>query len=251
MFKAPVSVNEVHDFFAAHYTARKYKNYTLPKDHLDCILFAAQRAPTDATAQMYSIIHLQDMELKKQMAEWTGNPHIATASEAFVFCADLYRLKMILKTKNFDIGSTPHIGIHFGIGDAVMAGENLLLAAEMLGYHGCWIGGVLNEIEKISQALKLPELCFPFAAMTIGLSDESPKIRPRLSRKHIVHTNNYQDYNESDLKKDIEHMGAITARGDWAETLARYFAKDGGMSKREPELQKLLEKTFFSILQKN
>ena len=35
-------------------------------------------------------------------------------------------------------------------------------------------------------------------------------------------------------------MAAITARGDWTQTLSRYFAKGGGMEVREVGLQKML-----------
>ncbi len=43
---------EVLSFFKSRWTVRKYKSVEMPIEHLDVILEAAQRAPTDATVQM-------------------------------------------------------------------------------------------------------------------------------------------------------------------------------------------------------
>lgn len=236
------SVDDVRAFFKAHWTVRKYKPFDLPPDHLDTILFAAQRAPTDATAQMYSFIRLRDPQLRTEIATLTGNAHFATASEAFVVCADVHRLDAILKSAGQELGSIPAIANHFGIGDAVMAGENLLLAAEMLGYRGCWIGGVLNALEKIVEVLHLPHGVLPFAGLTIGVPDEAPVQRPRIPRELVVHVDAYREPSAAEIERAVSEMAPITARGNWAQTLARYFAKGGTMEAREPHLNSMIEK---------
>jgi nitroreductase len=235
------TVAQVREFFDAHWTSRKYKNVSMPPEHLDCILAAAQRAPSDATAQMYSFIRLVDPLLRQKIVEATTNAHIVTASEAFIICADVHRLDEILKNHGYELGTYPNVSIHFAIGDAVLAGQNMLIAAEMLGYRGCWIGGVLNGLETIGNLLQLPEGVFPFAAMTIGVPDEEPIHRPRIPRNQILHENYYRTYSKEELGKSVSDMAAITARGNWAQTLARYFAKEGGMEKREPHLKEFLD----------
>lgn len=237
----PKSPEETRAFFRAHWTVRKYKNFAMPADHLDAILYAAQRAPTDATAQMYSFIRLTDSTLRAKIAALANNPHIATASESFLVCADVHRLSQLLKTRGFDAGTYPHIAIHFGIGDAVMAGQNMLIAAEMLGYRGCWIGGVLNALVDISELTQLPRGCFPFAALTIGVPDESPQERPRLPREQICYENRYQTPSPEALKAGAEGMRAISSHGDWVGLLARYFGRDGTMEARDVALRNYLE----------
>ncbi len=238
------STQEVRAFFQAHWTVRKYKNFAMPKDHLDTILYAAQRAPTDATAQMYSFIRLTDPALRAQIAQLSNNAHIATASEAFIICGDVRRLWETLRARSFEPGKFPGIAIHFALGDAVMAAENMLLAAELLGYRGCWIGGILNALQEISDLVKLPTGVLPFAALTIGLPDEAPRERPRLPREQVIHENTYQIPSPPELVKAIDGMAAITQNGDWAVTLARYFAKEGSMEKRESILQEYLRDRF-------
>ena len=239
------TAEQVRAFFKGHWTVRKYKTFSMPTDHLDAILEAAQRAPTDATAQMYSFIRLTDPVLRKKIADLSTNPHIETASESFIICADVYRLEQILKTYDFEPASIPNIAIHFGIGDAVLAGQSMLIAAEMLGYRGCWIGGLINAPNEISDLIGLPEGCFPFAALTIGLPDEDHVHRPRLARKLVVHENTYHKPTREELMAGTEQMASITARGNWAQTLARYFAKGGTMEARESKMKAYLQKMIF------
>lgn len=239
-----MSPQEVHAFFKAHWTVRKYREHVMPPEHLDVILYAAQRAPTDATAQMYSFIHLTDPALRAEIARLSNNAHIATASAAFVVCGDVHRLWNILRSRSFEPGRFPGIAVHFAIGDAVMAGENMLLAAEMLGYRGCWIGGVMNALEEISQRLALPKGVFPFAALTLGVPDEPAQERPRLPREQVVHENHYRDPADEELSRAIDEMAPITLQKNWAGTLARYFGKGGSMEVREELLQNYLRGRF-------
>ncbi|MBS1983814.1 MAG: nitroreductase family protein [Bdellovibrionales bacterium] len=238
------SPEAVREFFRSHWTVRKYKAVSMPSEHLDVILYAAQRAPTDATAQMYSIVRLTDKALREKIAKLSGNPHVATASEAFIVCGDLHRLDAIFKAEGTRLGAIPAISLHFAIGDAVMAGENMLLAAEMLGYRGCWIGGVMNALQEISELIQLPPKVFPFAALTLGVPDESPQYRPRLPREQVIHENTYRAPSASALAQGVADMAAISGRGSWALKLAGYFAQGGSMETREVALQKFLAERY-------
>jgi len=243
---------EVRAFYDAHRTVRQYVTredgtpLPLPGDHLDAILHAAQRAPTDATAQLYSLIRLVSPVVRARVAELTTNVHIATASEAFVVCLDVRRVSRVLEVAGQMPGHWPAIAVHFGIGDAVMAGQNLLTAAEMLGYQGCWIGGVLNGLEGILDLLELPAGVLPFAALTVGLPAETPPLRPRVPRPLVVHQDRYRDGTDEELRHAVEVMNPIAARGDqpgdWARLLRMYWAPGGGMEKREPHLVAALKR---------
>lgn len=250
-----LSPEAVRAFFTHHRTTRQYVTnpdgtpQRMPAQHLDAVLYAAQRAPTDATAQLYSFIHLDDQQLRQTVAELTLNAHIATASEAFIVCADGRRVKKILEANAIAPGSWPAIAVHFGIGDAVMAGQNLLTAAEMLGYQGCWIGGVMNNLEALCDVLKLPEGVLPFAALTVGRSTEHTPLRPRLPRSLVIHRDAYADGTPEELRAATEIMNPIADRpgrpGQWARLLKSYFAEGGSMEKREPHLLETLRRQGF------
>lgn len=231
---------QVREFFDAHWTVRKYKSFTMPDEHVDVLLHAAQRAPTDATSQMYTFVRLTDPALRAEIARLTTNAHIATASLAFIVCGDVHRLAETLRAHGHEFGHMPTIAHHFAIGDAVLAGQSLLLAAEMLGYRGCWIGGVMNALDEIVALTKLPSGVVPFAALTIGVPDEAAVHRPRIARDLVVHENTYRPYSHEELEQSARDMAAITARGNWAQTLARYWSPGGSMEAREPHLARVL-----------
>ncbi|WP_424949295.1 nitroreductase family protein [Deinococcus sp.] len=241
-FSGLLTPDQLRAFSDAHRTVRQYLPDPVPADHLDALLHAAQRAPTDATAQMYSFLQLSDPQLRAEVAELTANPHFATAPLSFVICMDVHRLNLFLEHHGYQRGEWPGVAVHFGIGDAVLAGQSMLLAAELLGYMGCWIGGVLSNLEALVELLALPEGVLPFAGLTIGKSAETPARRPRIARGLVLHQNRYREPEAGELDGMQADMAAITARGDWAQTLARYFAKGGGMELREVGLQKMLER---------
>ncbi|PNY82544.1 nitroreductase family protein [Deinococcus koreensis] len=237
---------QVTAFYDAHRTVRQYVTgpdgapLPLPQGHLEAILHAAQRAPTDATAQLYSLVRLTRPELRARIAELTTNAHIATASEAFVVCADVRRVRRVLEVGGKTPGHWPAIAVHFGIGDAVMAGTNLLTAAEMLGYQGCWIGGVMNGLGGIIDELGLPAGVLPFAALTVGRPAEQAPYRPRVPRPLVIHTDTYHSGSDEEIREAIEVMNPIASRGgqpgDWVRLLNSYFGAGGGMEGREPKL---------------
>lgn len=245
-FPSTLTPEQVRAFYDAHRTVRLYQTQPdgspirMTGDELDAVLHAAQRAPTDATAQLYSFIHLTTPDLLAQVAELTGNPHIKTASEAFVACSDTRRVGKILEAAGHEPGHWPAIAVHFGIGDIVMSGQNLLTAAEMLGYQGCWIGGVVNNMDALITLLGLPEGVLPFAAITVGRPAENAPLRPRLPRELVVHTDAYRDGTPEELRRGTEIMNPIADRpgkpGDWARLLKMYFGQGGGMEAREPGL---------------
>jgi nitroreductase len=234
------------EVFARHRTVRQFKPQPLEAGHLEQIMYCAQRAPTDATAQMYSFVRLTDAALRSKVAEITKNPHMASAAETFIVCADVHRLQHLLEHRGYEFGRWSATAVHFGIGDAVMAGQNLLVAAECLGYQGCWIGGVLTALEDIVKLLELPSGVLPFAGLVIGVPDEEPPVRPRVQPDIVWHENTYQPLRTADLETALERMAPITARGDWAQSLSRYFAAGGTMEAREVTLRRVLEAQGFA-----
>ncbi|PYE55895.1 nitroreductase family protein [Deinococcus yavapaiensis] len=237
--------DDVKAFFDAHWTVRAFQPVAMPAEHLDVLLHAAQRAPTDATAQMYSFVRLVDSALRGKIAELTHNPHFATASEALVVCADVHRLRLLLERGDFTYGSWSAASVHFAIGDAVLAGQNLLTAAEMLGYRGCWIGGVLSALPEIVDLLRLPSGVVPFSGLVVGVPAEAPRTRPRVARDLVVHQDAYREPSPEELDGALADMASITARGNWAQSLARYFASDGTMEAREVLLRRVLLRQGF------
>lgn len=228
-------MSELYALYQRRASVRKFKPEPLREGDLEKILFAAQRAPTDATAQMYSLLRVSDPLLRRQISSHSGrNPHIETCAEFFLILADVHRLQRLLEHRGEALGRWPRTALHFAIVDAVLAGSALATMAESLGYGIVWIGGVLNGIREISRLCGLPRGVVPVAGLCVGVPDEAPPPRPRLPRSMVLHENRYRAYEPEELEQAYAQMAPIARGGDWRELLKRYFAQGGTMEAREP-----------------
>ena len=227
----------VFDVFWRHRSIRHFLPHPIPAEHLTLLMQAAQRASTDASAQMYTFVRISDAELRDKMAELAGNQeHIRTCAEYFIVCMDLYRLRRLIEYRGGTYGMGNRVGIIFGILDAGLAAENMAVAAEALGYGICFIGGVQNAVDEIARLLHLPQGVLPICGLCIGVPDPEripKKPRPRLPQHVVFHENHYREYTDEDLEACYREMAPASSRGDWYGVLARYFAANGIMSRRE------------------
>ncbi len=239
---------QVRAFFDGHRTVRAYRPDPIPPEDLDLILHAAQRAPTDATAQLYSLIRITDPELRNRIAALAGDQdHIRQAPEFFLICADVRRVARLLAHRGARLEVGSGVALLFGTVDAVLAAQNLLLAAEMRGYAGCYIGGILGGLDRIVTLLDLPPGVIPVVGLTLGRPAEAPPRRPRVPRPLVVHENGYRDPTPEELEEAYRAMAPITRSGDWFRVLSRYFAEGGTMIGREPVLLRALARQGFPM----
>ena len=224
---------DLHQLFTQRASVRRFRPEPLRPGDLEQLLWAAQRAPTDATAQLYSLLRVTDPQLRAQMGRLTNNPHVVQAAEFFLVLADLHRLHQLVEHTGAQWGDWPRTGVHFAITDAVLAGSALAIMAESLGYGICWIGGVINGMTEIAQLCQLPQEVLIVAGLCVGVPDESPAPRPRLERDLVVHQNLYRSPQPAELDQALMDMAPITRSGDWGALLRHYFAAGGTMSQRE------------------
>jgi len=236
---------DLYDLFLRRASVRKFRPEPLREGDLDKLLLAAQRAPTDATAQMYSLLRVSDGALRAEVARLSNNPHIQTAAEFFVLLADVHRLRRLVEHRGGEWGHWPRTAAHFAVADAVLAGSALATMAESLGYGICWIGGVLEAVEALGELFALPEGVFPVAGLCVGVPEEVPAPRPRLSRRLVVHENRYREPEPAELDQAYGDMRPITRSGDWYKVLERYFTRGGIMEQREPAYQRFTARQGF------
>ncbi len=215
-------------------SVRKYAPEPILEEDVEQMLAAAQQAPTDASAQLYTLLRVKDPELRAQLAELAGGQrHVVEAAEFFVPLADVYRLERLLAHRGEELGDFPRTALHFALVDATLAGAQLAVAAEAMGYGICWIGGLLNRVDEVARLLDLPPGVLPVSGLTVGVPAERPEPRPRLPRPTVVHTDRYRRYTDEELEDAYRAMAPITRSGDWLKVLKRYFAKGGTQEARD------------------
>ena len=232
---------------APHRSVRMFRPEPLPEGMLDRIVREAQRAPTDATAQMYSFVRVASGEIRRRIAAFSGDQsHVVDAAEFLVVCADLYRLEGELQSRGHRLGAYPAAALHFAVVDASLAAQRLVDAAEALGLGTVCIGGILNGIEELVGLLALPRGVLPLFGLCLGRPGETPVERPRVALASVLHTDRYQGQTLDAIEADIVSMAAVTRSGDWVGVLARYFAAGGTMEQREGALRRVLERQGFA-----
>jgi FMN reductase (NADPH) len=232
---------------APHSSIRTFRDEPLPDGLLERLVAEAQRAPTDATGQMYSFVRVVAVPLRERIAALSGGQrHIVDAAEFLVVCADLHRLGRVLASRGLTPGGFPATALHFAIVDAALVAQRLIDAAETRGLGTCCIGGVLNGIEELIEALDLPSGVLPLFGLCVGWPAETPSERPRVALGGVLHHDRYCDQTAAEIEADVATMAATTRGGDWVKVLGRYFAAGGTMERREAALRRVLERQGFA-----
>lgn len=232
---------------APHRSIRTFRAETLPAGMLERLVTEAQRAPTDATGQMYSFVRVVDPTARERIAAFSGDQrHIAEAAEFLVVCTDLHRLSRVLELRGFTPGRFPAAGLHFGMVDAALAAQRLIDAAEAVGLGICCIGGVINSIEELVELLALPTGVLPLFGLCLGWPAEAPAERPRVALGEVLHEGRYRNQTREEIEADVAAMALTTRSRDWLKVLSRYFAAGGTMEQREGALRRMLDRQGFA-----
>ncbi|MFQ6126924.1 MAG: nitroreductase family protein [Candidatus Heimdallarchaeota archaeon] len=209
---------------------RKFKVKKIPETDVNRIVDCGQRAPTGGNSQLYTLIEVKDKTLRKKITEICHNQEfIYEASHFFVICTDIRRLEKVIQYVEED----PKCSLDgtlsrfmFGIMDASFVAQNMVIAAEALGYSSIYIGSVTTKIKEVCELLKLPKGVLPVVGLALGVPAEQPPLRPRLPKEIIWQIDRYQDPSSEKLAQAIEHMDEILR-------LEGYYEKYGGDPKDE------------------
>ena len=204
-------MNQIFETIKNRVSLRHYDKRDISENDLRIILESAVLAPTAGNMSLYSIIKVTDQGLKNKLAlSCDDQPFIAKAPVILIFVLDWnkwYNYYGISKVEewcnnNDGIKNFPKEGeFMLGASDALIAAQNAVIAAESLGIGSCYIGDIMEKYEYHKELLKLPNLVFPVAMLTLGYYPENFKRvhRKRFEEKYIVFENEYKNLNEEEL----------------------------------------------------
>lgn len=227
-------MNETIKLLHNHASHRHYvKGHRLKDDELSIILQAAQQAPSWQNGQHYSIVVVDDQNIKEAFYQSsTRNPQIASCSTFLVFCLDFttHALAAQKQHQTFDVSNDPETLI-IATMDTALAMQNATIAAESLGYGTVAIGGVRQIPELVIDTLRLPQYVVPLCGLCIGVVDtaqEVERVKPRFSQTVKVHYNHYQAATLENIE-EYEARLAIFAEAretvSWSEKFANNYSK--------------------------
>ena len=243
--------NETIQLMQSHRSVRKFTDQSIPKEDLVQILKAGQGAPSSHFVQAYSVITITDQEKKDKIAEFANNQEQVKDCAVFLlFCADMKRLEYAAKKHNTEFAYDTLENFIVGIVDTSLVAQNVLTAAEALGYGGCYIGGIRNNPEPISKIVALPDKVFPVFGMTLGVPAQNPEVKPRLPIDCIVHQEEYSEKNynkaieeyDQQLKEYYSSRSHNNKDADWSGLMAKFFSKE-----RRKHLKRFLKERGFHL----
>ena len=193
------------------------------------LLEAALAAPTAGGMCLYTILDITDSEIKKKLASLCDNqPFIAKAPVVLVFLADWQRWHDSFTIATHGQTRSPGEGdLLLAAADALIAAQNVVVAAESFGLGSCYIGDVLEQQEDIAALLHIPQYAVPVGMLCIGYPTQQQKDRPKPKRfdaQYIVHENHYQTadeqtlramFSQRDAQRDFDQEAPAMAARKW------------------------------------
>jgi hypothetical protein len=112
--------------------------------------------------------------------------------------------------------------------DALLASQNVALAAEAHGLGICYLGTATYMADRIIEILELPKGVVPVAALAVGYPDERPGLTDRLPMRAVVHEETYQDFDEEEInqiyaERENSQLTRDLLEENQKETLAQIF----------------------------
>mgnify|MGYP001209784412 FL=1 len=221
---------------------RNFLNKPISKELLTLLLAAAQSAPSKSNLQQYSILVIQDQNIKNEISNLIGNTKWAlTAPIFFLYLADIRRNIKITNDRGYEHKNNNVDTFMNGVIDAALSMQSTICASESLGLGVCPISMIRNIIEEVKVICKLPKGVFPIAGLALGWPDQKSNVSIRLSQDIVIHFDKYDEkdliqkinrYDERVFKKDpipenkqrhVDLYG-VAKKGTWSENISRQLS---------------------------
>jgi nitroreductase len=205
--------NPVIQTLLEHRSVRKYTKQKPTDEILETIVRAGQQAPF--ASQLYSLL------LTRKKAPF-GAPLW------FTLCVDLYKLERFMKLRGWEVASNDLSMLVFGIQDAALMAENMVIAGRSLGLGSCFLGNTPYRAGKIQQQYKLPKRVFPLVELVMGYPDEEYPPRPRYPLEFTLFEDRYPEMSDEMVERAMKVMDdSYLAQGYYVKQKAKIRLENG------------------------
>lgn len=197
----------VYNLLTKHHSVREFKDEKVPEDDVNKMIEAGQRASTSNFLQTYSIIGIEDINVKEALKEVSGQPYVVENGYLFIFVMDYY--KHIVASEDSDVvedvqeATESAESLLVGAIDVGLLAQNIAATAEDMGYGIVYLGSLRNDIGRMRDILDLPDHTFPLFGMAVGVPADSEEQaqKPRMPKELIFHQDRYD--NDVDNKREL------------------------------------------------
>ncbi|MDE6236568.1 MAG: nitroreductase family protein [Muribaculaceae bacterium] len=218
-------------------SVRRYEREAIPEDKMEFIREAIRNCPNSYNAQQYSVIEIDDQELKEKLYELTGQKQIKTCNKFLVFLSDFNQIKALAEHKGLSWPAVTDTmdGVLLGTIDASLAMMSAVVAAQAVGLGTNCIG-YLRTVDpaKVAELLKLPQDVFVVCGLAIGVPREHPDLKPKKPASVVFSRNEYQqdrakmikelEKYDAEVKEYNAHRSGGTTSNDWVEHILGYYS---------------------------
>ena len=189
----------------AHRTIRAYTDQSVGEDAVITLLDVARHSATSSFQQQTTVIRVLDPAVREQIRLASGQPYVGgDRGELFVFVVDLHRNAVLRERAGASLEPLGRTALFLqGVEDAVIAAQNVVVAAESLGLGTTYLGSIIGDVRRVIKALRLPTRTYPVLGLLVGHPAQEPQYKPRLPREIVVGTDAYPEPDD--------HLDALTA----------------------------------------
>jgi FMN reductase (NADPH) len=184
--------NPVIDALMSRASVRSYKPQTPADDVIATIVRAGQQAPF--AMQLCSVILQREGKF----------PYAAPLQ--FIICADVHRMQLILKRRDWKLATNDLTLLIFAIQDAAYMAQNMVVAAQALGLGSCYIGSAPMMAEQIIAECGLPPKVFPLVMLVMGYPQGDTPTRPRYPLDFTLFEGRYPQLTEDQVARAMRAM---------------------------------------------
>jgi FMN reductase (NADPH) len=187
--------NSVIETMLNRKSIRKYKEECPSDEVIATVVRAGQQAPF---AHQFCSLLLSRNRKK--------NPFRAPL--LFTVCVDSHRHELIMAKRGWRMAMNDLSLLFFGIQDAALVAENMVIAAESLGMGSCFLGGTPYQAEAIIKQYKLPSRVFPLVGLAMGYPApaENPPPRPRYPIEFTLFEDQYPELSDELIERSMAQM---------------------------------------------
>lgn len=229
-------MKDVKESLLQRTSVRRYEREAIPQETMDFIYKAVENTPTSYNGQQFSVIDIDDQELKEKLYAITGQKQLKTCNRLLIFCSDYNKISLLAEKKGVEMPAFTDTmdGVTIGIIDASLAMMSAVIAAQAAGLGSNCIGYLRTaDPAQIAELLKLPKGVFVVCGLALGVPREQPDLKPKQPAPLVFHKNHYRQDNE-EMVMELQNYDAVvsqynrtrsggTTENDWVAHIVEYY----------------------------